>query len=133
MEQLSGMNSKAEAFLEDKPVDNFLRKAHVTLAHKKSHGVSAVASYGLYLHRQVPVELNALLFTDKMAAFQAQLGSIDDEKIVSKNEWPHVTIWTGEGVPPKEANTLPQFLSEGKATVVEINPPLTISGTVEFY
>ncbi|TYI25926.1 hypothetical protein ES332_A05G080700v1 [Gossypium tomentosum] len=133
LNKLSGMNSNAEAFLEDKPMDNFLRKAHVTLAHKKSHGFSAVAGYGLYLHRQVPVELNALLFTDKMAALQAQLGSIDDEKIVSKNEWPHVTIWTGEGVAPKEANTLPQLLSEGKATVVEINPPLTVSGTVEFY
>ncbi|KAK8645408.1 hypothetical protein V6N13_119238 [Hibiscus sabdariffa] len=133
LDKLSGMNTNVEAFLKDKNMDDFLKKAHVTLAHKKSHGVTSLATYSLYLHREVPVELNALLFTDKMAALQAQLGSIDDEKIVSKNAWPHVTIWTGEGVPPKEANTLPQLLSEGKATVVEINPPITISGTVEFY
>ncbi|XP_039052476.1 tRNA ligase 1-like isoform X3 [Hibiscus syriacus] len=133
LDKLSGMNADVEAFLKEKNMDDFLKKAHVTLAHKRSHGVTSVASYSLYLHRQVPVELNALLFTDKMAALQAQLGSIDDEKIISKNEWPHVTIWTGVGVQPKEANTLPQLLSEGQATVVEINPPVTISGTVEFF
>ncbi|XP_039066009.1 tRNA ligase 1-like isoform X2 [Hibiscus syriacus] len=133
LDKLSGMNVDVEAFLKDKNMDDFLKKAHVTLAHKRSHGVTSVASYSLYLHRQVPAELTALLFTDKMAALQAQLGSIDDEKIVSKNEWPHVTIWTEVGVQPKEANTLPRLLTEGKATVVEINPPITISGTVEFY
>ncbi|XP_022732518.1 tRNA ligase 1 isoform X2 [Durio zibethinus] len=133
LDKMSGKNDNIKAFLKDKHMENILRKAHVTLAHKRSHGVTAVASYGLYLHRQVPVELTALLFTDKMAALEAQLGSIDDEKIVSKNEWPHVTIWTGEGMAPKEANTLPQLLSEGKATLVEINPPITISGTLEFY
>lgn len=133
MEQLSGKNAEVEALLKDKHMENILRRAHVTLAHKRSHGVAAVASYGLYVDRQVPVELTALLFTDKVAALEARLGSVDDEKIISKNEWPHVTIWTAEGVAAKEANTLPQLLSEGKATLVEINPPITISGTLEFY
>ncbi|KAF2321805.1 hypothetical protein GH714_002887 [Hevea brasiliensis] len=85
------------------------------------------------LNNNVPVELTALLFTDKMAALEAQPGSVDGEKVVSKNEWPHVTIWTAEGVAPKEANTLPQLFSEGKATRVEFSPPITISGTVQFY
>ena len=49
MEQLSEKNAKVEAFL----VENILKKAHVTLAHKRSHGVTAVASY--------VVELTALL------------------------------------------------------------------------
>ncbi|XP_021279308.1 tRNA ligase 1 isoform X2 [Herrania umbratica] len=120
LNKLSGENAKVEAFLKDKYMEDILKKAHVTLAHKRSHGVIAVANYGLYLHRQVPVELTALLFTDKMAALEAQLGSVDDEKIVSKNQWPHVTIWTAEGVAPKEANTLPQLLSEGKASHVEL-------------
>ncbi|XWS71328.1 hypothetical protein CRYUN_Cryun03dG0128800 [Craigia yunnanensis] len=133
LDKLSGKNANVEAFLKDKHMENIIRKAHVTLAHKRSHGVTAVASYGLYLHRQVPVELTALLFTDKMAALEARLGSVDDEKIVPKNQWAHVTIWTEEGVAAKEANTLPQLLSEGKATLVEINPPTTISGTLEFY
>lgn len=133
LDKLSGKNAEVEALLKDKHMENILRRAHVTLAHKRSHGVAAVASYGLYVDRQVPVELTALLFTDKVAALEARLGSVDDEKIISKNEWPHVTIWTAEGVAAKEANTLPQLLSEGKATLVEINPPITISGTLEFY
>lgn len=131
--QLAQKNPKVEAFLQDKNMELNLKKAHLTLAHKKSHGVTAVASYGLFLNQKVPVELTALLFTDKMAALEAKPGSVDGEKVVSKNQWPHVTIWTGEGVAPKEANALPQLFSEGNATRVEISPPIIISGTVEFY
>lgn len=131
--ELAGKDPTIDLFFKEKDLERNLKKAHVTLAHKRSHGVTAVASYGPYVNRNVPVELTSLLFTDKMAAFEADLGSVDDEKIVSKNQWPHVTIWTGEGVVPKEANMLPQLHSEGKATLIEINPPFTISGTLEFY
>ncbi|KAF2321834.1 hypothetical protein GH714_003023 [Hevea brasiliensis] len=133
LNNLAQKNPKVEAFLQDKHLEHNLKKTHLTLAHKRSHGVTAVASYGLFLNQNVPVELTALLFTDKMAALEAQPGSVDGEKVVSKNEWPHVTIWTAEGVAPKEANTLPQLFSEGKATRVEFSPPITISGTVQFY
>lgn len=133
LNNLAQKNPKVEAFLQDKNMELNLKKAHLTLAHKKSHGVTAVASYGLFLNQKVPVELTALLFTDKMAALEAKPGSVDGEKVVSKNQWPHVTIWTGEGVAPKEANALPQLFSEGNATRVEISPPIIISGTVEFY
>ncbi|XP_038715607.1 tRNA ligase 1 isoform X1 [Tripterygium wilfordii] len=131
LDSLAGQNPKAEAFLKDK--HNCLQRAHVTLAHKRSHGVTAVASYGLFLDRKVPVEFTAILFTNKMAALEAQLGSVDGEKIVCRNNWPHVTLWTAEGIAPKEANTLPQLHSEGKATRIEINPPITIEGTLEFF
>ncbi|KAF3455044.1 hypothetical protein FNV43_RR05492 [Rhamnella rubrinervis] len=133
LDNLAEKNPKAEAFLKDKHLGNSLAGAHVTLAHKRSHGVIAVANYGMFLHKKVPVEVTALLFTDRMAAFEAILGSVDGERIVSKNEWPHITLWTGEGVAAKEANALPELLSEGKATWIEINPPATIFGTLEFY
>uniref|UniRef100_A0A2P2M261 tRNA ligase phosphodiesterase domain-containing protein n=1 Tax=Rhizophora mucronata TaxID=61149 RepID=A0A2P2M261_RHIMU len=133
LHKLGQINPKVESFLKDKDLEHNLRKAHVTLAHKRSHGVTAVASYGPFLSRELPVELTALLFTDKMAALEARLGCVDDEKVESRNEWPHVTIWTGEGVLPKEANMLQQLHSEGKATRVEVDPPATISGTVEFF
>ncbi|KAL5711283.1 hypothetical protein ACHQM5_021756 [Ranunculus cassubicifolius] len=55
------------------------------------------------------------------------------EKIISKNEWPHVTIWTANGVPAKEANLLLQQSLEGKAVRIEIDPPLTVTGTLDFY
>ncbi|EEF36032.1 hypothetical protein RCOM_1399970 [Ricinus communis] len=99
LNNLAQENSKVQAFLQDKDIEHNLKKAHVTLAHKRSHGVTSVASYGL-----------------QMAALDAELGSVDGENIVSKNEWPHVTIWTGEGLAAKEANMLPQLLAEGKAT-----------------
>ncbi|XP_027345379.1 tRNA ligase 1 isoform X2 [Abrus precatorius] len=82
---------------------------------------------------KVPVELTALLFSDKMAAFEACPGSVEGEKIVSKNAWPHITIWTSEGVAAKEANVLPQLFAEGKADRIDFNPPINISGTVDFY
>ncbi|RZS04510.1 hypothetical protein BHM03_00034856, partial [Ensete ventricosum] len=68
-----------------------------------------------------------------LAALEAQLGSINGEKIDSKNEWPHATLWTAPGTAPKEANTLPQLVSEGKATRIDIVPPVTISGVLDFY
>lgn len=114
-------------------MESSLTKAHVTLAHKRSHGVTAVASYGVFLNQEVPVDVTALLYNPQMAAFEAQLGSVDGEPIHSKNEWPHVTLWTANGVSPKEANNLPQLLSEGKATRVEIDPPVTICGPLEFF
>ncbi|KAK1285683.1 hypothetical protein QJS10_CPB20g00322 [Acorus calamus] len=123
----------ARDFLKDKDMESKLNRAHITLAHKRVHGVTAVASYGVFAQQNVPVHLTALLFSNKLAAFEAKLGAIHDEKISSKNQWPHVTIWTGEGASAKEANMLPQLLSEGKATRIEIDPPVTISGTLDFY
>ncbi|KAI3908655.1 hypothetical protein MKW98_006807 [Papaver atlanticum] len=124
---------RIKGFLKDKDLLSCVSKAHVTLAHKGSHGVAAVTNYSMYLNRDVPVDLTSLLFSEKSAALEACLGSVDGEKISSKNEWPHVTIWTAPGVSPKEANTLPQLVSEGKAIRISINPPFNISGTLDFY
>jgi len=132
MMQLAESNPKIDAFLKDKHLEN-LNRAHLTLAHKRSHGIKAVADYGIYVNKKVPVELAALLFSDKMAAFEACPGSVEGEKIVSKNPWPHITLWTAEGVAAKEANMLPQLLAEGKANRIDFNPPIIISGTVDFY
>lgn len=123
---------EVEAFFKDKNLTNQLTKAHVTLAHKNSHGVVAVANYAQFLNRKVPVEMTALLFSDKLAALEARIGSVDGERVIPKNEWPHVTLWTAKGVPPKEANTLPQLVSQGKASRFEIDPPMSITGEVIF-
>ncbi|KAI3840673.1 hypothetical protein MKW92_006641 [Papaver armeniacum] len=124
---------RIKGFLKDKDLVSCVTKAHVTLAHRGSHGVAAVTNYSMYLNRDVPVDLTSLLFSEKSAALEACLGTVDGEKISSKNEWPHVTIWTAPGVSPKEANTLPQLVSEGKAIRISINPPFNISGTLDFY
>ncbi|KAL0436472.1 UNVERIFIED_CONTAM: tRNA ligase 1 [Sesamum radiatum] len=133
LQDLGQKDPKVEGFLKDKNLNSSLTKAHVTLAHKRSHGVAAVASYGPHLHRNVPIYMNALLFSDKLAALEASPGMVDGEKINSKNEWPHVTLWTAEGIAAKEANRLPHLLAEGKATRVEINPPIDITGVLEFF
>ncbi|WOK99433.1 hypothetical protein Cni_G08145 [Canna indica] len=132
LDKLASMDPKAKGFLEDKNMLNNLMKAHVTLAHKRSHGVATVAGYSVFLKQNVPVDFTALLFSDKLAALEAQLGSINGEKINSKNEWPHATLWTAPGIPPKEANTLPHLVSEGKATRIDIVPPVTVSGVLDF-
>lgn len=130
---MAAKDPRIEAFFKDKQIENSLKRAHVTLAHKRSHGVTAVASYGIFLHREVPVEMTALLYDNKMAAFESRLGSVDGENVISKNEWPHITLWTDAGIAPKEANNLPQLFSEGKATRIEIDPPATICGPLEFF
>lgn len=122
-----------EAFLKDKNLKSSLTKAHVTLAHKRSHGVTAVANYGPYVNHDVPIDIKSLLFSDKLAALEAETGIVDGEKLISKNEWPHVTLWTAQGVPPKEANMLPQLHAQGKATRLQIDPPITVTGVLDFF
>ncbi|KAL5701474.1 hypothetical protein ACHQM5_026804 [Ranunculus cassubicifolius] len=126
-------NPRIEAFLKGKDWQNSLKKAHVTLAHKKAHGPTAVASYGVYLDQNVPVEVTALFFCEKSAALEVRLGSIGGERITAKNNWPHITIWTAPKVTAREANSLPDLLLEGKATRIDIDPPTTIVGTLDFY
>ncbi|KFK43107.1 hypothetical protein AALP_AA1G080900 [Arabis alpina] len=135
LEKLAAANPTVKSFLEGKKkgIEEKLERAHVTLAHKRSHGVAAVASYGQHLNREVPVELTELIFNDKVAALTAHVGSVDGETIISKNEWPHVTLWTAKGIIAREANTLPQLYSEGKASRVVIDPPVSISGPLEFF
>ncbi|XP_021746101.1 tRNA ligase 1-like [Chenopodium quinoa] len=130
---IADYNSKVEPFFSDKNLEDTLRKAHVTLAHKRSHGVIAVANFGQFLNQKVDVELTALLISDNMAALEARIGSVDGEKIESKNEWPHVTLWTASGIAAKEASTLPQLVAQGKASRIEIDPPVVIVGEVDFF
>lgn len=132
MEQLGTKDPRVEGFLKDKDLKNSLTRAHLTLAHKRSHGVTALANFAHHVNQNVPVSVTSLLFSDKLAALEAEAGEVDGDKIISKNEWPHVTLWTAEGVKAKDANTLPQLLAEGKAVRVEINPPATITGVLEF-
>jgi len=133
LRKVSDKDTAVNTFLNETKLEDSLTKAHVTLAHKRGHGVAAVASYGIYQHQEVPVSFNALYYTDKMAALEAQLGAVNGEQIKSRNEWPHATLWTAPGVTPKEANMLPQLASEGKATRVPIEPPITVSGVLDFY
>jgi len=133
LDKTSDLDSRAKMFLEEKNVKSTLNSAHVTLAHKRSHGVTAVASFGVFRGQQVPVEFTAILFSDKLAALEAHFGCIGNEKISSKNEWPHLTIWTGAGATPKEANTLPQLVSEGRAIRIDFKEPFTLMGTVNFF
>ncbi|KEH30066.1 RNA ligase, putative [Medicago truncatula] len=132
LNNLAKNNPKIDEFFKDKNLDK-LNRAHLTLAHKRSHGIKAVADYGLWLHKKAPVELTALLFSDKMAAFEAFPGSVEGEKIVPKNAFPHITLWTSQGVSAKDANMLTQLFAEGKANRIDFNPPINVSGTVEFY
>nr|CAB3452233.1 unnamed protein product [Digitaria exilis] len=133
LRKVSEKDDAVNTFLNETRLEDSLTKAHVTLAHKRGHGVAAVASYGVYQHQEVPVSFNALYYTDKMAALEAQLGAVNGEQINSRNEWPHATLWTAPGVAPKEANTLPQLAAEGKAKRVPIEPPITITGVLDFY
>lgn len=133
LDKIADLDSRAKIFLEERNVKSTLNSAHVTLAHKRSHGVTAVASFGVFCGQQVPVEFTAILFSDKLAALETHFGCIGDEKISSKNEWPHLTIWTGAGATPKEANTLPQLVSEGRAIRIDFKEPFTLMGTVNFF
>ncbi|EPS61908.1 hypothetical protein M569_12883, partial [Genlisea aurea] len=133
---LDGLSSKHPGvgdFLRDKNMKTGLARAHLTLAHKRSHGVAAVSSYGQYLNRGVPVNISGLVYSEKLAALEAEPGAVDGDEMKSLNEWPHVTLWTDRSIAAREANALPDLVAEGKAVRVEIDPPVTVTGVVKFF
>ncbi|KAH9622860.1 hypothetical protein KSS87_012910 [Heliosperma pusillum] len=133
LSHIGGNHPEIEAFFRNRNLADSLTKAHVTLAHKRSHGVITVANYSQYLDRDVDVQFTAFLWSESMAALEALVGSVDGEKVHSKNEWPHVTLWTARGVTAREANYLPQLVSEGKACRIELVPPSVVYGKVNFF
>ncbi|KAH7445091.1 hypothetical protein KP509_02G106200 [Ceratopteris richardii] len=127
IQQLAETSPEIQMYFLDK---NFtMSSAHITLAHKRSHGVAAVAAYGEICGVEVPVRLTSFLFSDKTCALEAQI--IENQQgIVSRNQWPHVTIWTAEGTKPKESNSLPEVVRSGHASRVDFMP-IELSGVVE--
>lgn len=86
-------NPQVEAVLSKKNLKESLETAHITLAHKASHGASAVAAYAPLRGTETQLQLTALLFTEKLAAMEVQLVPSGGEKaVISKNEWPHLTV-----------------------------------------
>ncbi|XP_076937980.1 tRNA ligase 1-like [Bidens hawaiensis] len=133
LSRISENDPKVKTFVKTNMENNHLERAHITLAHKRSHGVTAVANYGRFVNQKVPVDVTALLLSKKLTALEVHPGSIDGERVLSKNEWPHLTLWTAQGIPHKEANTLPELVLQGKATRIDINPPFTITGVLQFH
>ncbi|MCO5571846.1 hypothetical protein L7F22_025594 [Adiantum nelumboides] len=127
LQQLTATNKEVGKYFQGRRV--ILKLAHVTLAHKYAHGIAAVAAFGGVRGAPMLVKLTALLFSSKVCALEVQI--VENEKAVgSRNEWPHVTVWTAPGTKPKEANCLPELLKQGHATRIDFTP-VEMLGTIE--
>lgn len=71
-----------------------LSAAHITLAHKLSHGVPALAAYAPLRGTETQVQLSAVLYSDKLIALEVHLNANGERPVESKNEWPHITVCT---------------------------------------
>ncbi|MCO5574341.1 hypothetical protein L7F22_028124 [Adiantum nelumboides] len=127
LQQLAATNKELEKYFLGRMV--IVNSAHVTLAHKREHGVAAVAAFGEARGVVVSVKLKALLFSSKMCALEVQIMQ-NERGIYSQNEWPHVTVWTAQGTKAKEANALPLMVTRGHASRVDF-APVTVSGVLE--
>lgn len=132
LKDVAQSNSVVQNYIADKIVEKGIPAAHVTLAHKRAHGVAAVASYGEVQGARVPIQLTAILFSEKLCAFEAQWESAPDQAILSRNSWPHVTLWTDKGTAAKEANSLPRLAEAGEASRFVLQTPKTVIGEVQF-
>lgn len=130
LHEVSLSHKDVQVYLSNRGIGTSLKAAHVTLAHKKSHGVPAVAVYGGLRGVSIPIQLTAFLFSERMCALEVVIPA-NEHKISSLNEWPHVTVWTAEGTRPKEANSLPQLSSQGQASRVNFSAPFILNGVVE--
>lgn len=89
--QVSASDDKVKAYVTTRGIDRSLQQAHVTLAHKKSHGVPAVAVFGGLRGVSVPIQLTAFLYADNMCALEANIPK-NENNISSQNDWPHITV-----------------------------------------
>lgn len=80
-----------QEYISNRGIDKSLQACHVTLAHKVSHGVPAVAIYGGLQGASIPVQFTAFLFSEKMCALEAVIPA-NEHQVASQNEWPHVTV-----------------------------------------
>ncbi|GJZ07019.1 tRNA ligase 1 [Tanacetum coccineum] len=130
--------------------------------HTKRHGRKTPSTEGMYVREWVAWEeqlrevlsKNAKYLTSFQVPFELAVNQVLEqlkrimkgdyvncignppqygEKISSKKEWPHLTLWTAQGIPPKEANALPKLVLQGKATRVKIDPPFRITGVLHFH
>ncbi|KAL3700604.1 hypothetical protein R1sor_018626 [Riccia sorocarpa] len=133
VELISAESPQVQKYLTGKSWKESLGKAHITLAHKHAHGVAAVSVYGSLRGSPAQVQVTALVFSEKLCALEVQLNGANEEQAVkSLNAWPHVTIWTGQGLKAKDANALPALVSKGQAQRIAFSNPLTITGIVDF-
>jgi hypothetical protein len=91
--QLALADQDFERYMVGRGIEGVLQKRppHVTLAHKASHGVAAVAAFGEFRGEKVLIELTALLFSSQMCALEVHFLA-NNKGILSKNEWPHITV-----------------------------------------
>uniref|UniRef100_A0A7I4CXU8 tRNA ligase phosphodiesterase domain-containing protein n=1 Tax=Physcomitrium patens TaxID=3218 RepID=A0A7I4CXU8_PHYPA len=129
--QASVENPEVKALLSTKNLKESLGKAHVTLAHKASHGGAALASLAPLRGSETQVQLVALLYSNELVALEVSL-TTEKNTSLSMNEWPHLTVWTAPGIKAKEANNLPQMVKTGKASRLDLKP-VTLSGQINFY
>ncbi|KAI5080907.1 hypothetical protein GOP47_0004090 [Adiantum capillus-veneris] len=132
LHKASLLRKDMQAYLSSRGIDKSLQACHVTLAHKVSHGVPAVAVFGGLQGVTVPVHFTAFLFSEKMCALEAVIPR-NESQVASQNEWPHVTLWTAPGTRPKEANFLPQLVSQGRASRVAFSAPFVSNGVVQLF
>ncbi|KAH7352715.1 hypothetical protein KP509_19G059900 [Ceratopteris richardii] len=130
LHKASLLRKDMQLYISNRGIDRSLQACHVTLAHKVSHGLPAVAAFGSSQGVVVPIHLTAFLFSEKMCALEAVIPA-NEHNIASQNEWPHVTVWTAQGTRPKEANFLPQLVSEGRASRVSFSVPFIVNGIVQ--
>lgn len=87
--QVSVQNPQVEAVLSKKNLKESLGSAHITLAHKASHGVAAVAAFAPLRGTETQLQLTALLFSENLGALEVQLAP---SAVSSQNQWPHLTV-----------------------------------------
>lgn len=127
LQQLAATNKELENYFCSRTV--IVNSAHLTLVHKHAHGVASVAAFGDVCGEAFPVKLKALLFSTEVCALEAEI--MENERgVYSRNEWPHVTVWTGHGTQAKEANILPEIVTRGHAYRVDFEPVM-LDGVVQ--
>lgn len=132
---------KKETKDDNKKIDRFINNTHCTFAHAQRMRQDEMRKvYGHVIGISCEVKVNAILFSDDVAALDITIPKIVKEEAASTtvippstNEFTHVTIWCKKGTKAFRSNQLPILVEQGTAKRVEFHSPVHVKGIFSYW
>jgi hypothetical protein len=125
----------SESALQD---SRWVSNTHVTLAHFHDMPSKEMeARFGALVGRSVTLQVQALYWSDRVAALQVEVVPETDAPemnvIQSTNSFVHITVWFEKGAQAYESNYLPGLVETKMAQCLRFDIPLFVKGTISLW
>mmetsp|Transcript_23540 Transcript_23540/g.48759 ORF Transcript_23540/g.48759 Transcript_23540/m.48759 type:complete len:234 (+) Transcript_23540:151-852(+) len=124
----------------DKEVSGTLvKRCHVTMVHYSQQSQMDMRSrFDTIVGKEVTINVTSCLYGKNNLALSVALpsstiGELPIPLPASKNQYPHITIWFGEGAKAADSNVLPDLVSTGQAKMSQPPNVITVQGKLSYW